>query len=102
MLLLVSLKLITPLDYPLGNESGWFRKSVMLPETTLPHGLANCEDRGLSARKASKDTDGFVVREVRWRRTEEILLRDLGGDCSFSCVDHHLGHCPRNRILVKL
>lgn len=83
MLLLVSLKLITQLEYPLGNESGWFRKSVMLPEATLPHGLANCEDRGLSARKASKDTDGFVVREVRWRRREEILLRDLGGDRLF-------------------
>lgn len=48
------------------------------------HGLANCEDRGIRARKPSKDIDGFVVKEVGWGRiTEEALLIDLGGDHLF-------------------
>lgn len=60
---------------------------------TLPNCLACAKDRGVCAKKASKDTDGFVVgEEEQGRMAEEILLRDLGGD--------HLGHCPRNRILV--
>lgn len=46
--------------------------------------LVGCEDKDVSARKASKDTDGFVVGEVEWgRMIEEILLRDLGGDHLF-------------------
>lgn len=51
---------------------------------TPPNCLAGYEDRGVSARKASKDTDGFVVEEVKWgSMAEEILLRDLGGDHLF-------------------
>ena len=76
--------LLTQLDYPLGNELGWFRKSVRPPVVTPPDCLAGCEDRCVSARKASKDTDGFVVGKEEWgRMTEEILLRDLGGDHLF-------------------
>lgn len=76
----------------------------MLSEATHPYDLVDCEDKGVSARKASRDTDAFEIREVRCRRmTAEILLRDLRGDsCSFNYVDQYLGHCLRNRSLVKL
>lgn len=38
----------------------------MVPVATPQHGLANCENGGVRARKASKNTDGFVVRGVGW------------------------------------
>ena len=41
-------------DYPLGNESGWFRKSVILSEDT-PHMV-------WLAVKTGVYTDGFAVR----------------------------------------
>lgn len=59
-------------------------ENQLLPVATPTHGLTNCEGRGVRARKALKDTDDFVVREVGWIKIiEEILLIDLRGDHLF-------------------
>lgn len=79
--------------YPLGNESGWFRKSVMLSEDT-PHMV-------WLAVKTGAYTDGFAVRgEIEKERGNTVERLRIRLFFFFFYVDHHLEHCPRNRILV--
>ena len=81
-------------DYPLGNESGWFRKSVILSEDT-PHMVWLAVKTGVYA-------DGFAVRgEIEKDRGNTVDRPERRMFFFFfNYVDHHLEHWPRNRILV--